>query len=35
LPRDGWRHEQYREGTVFLRTLATMSGGRFREVAGL
>jgi len=35
LPRDGWRHEQYREGTEFLRTLATMSGGRFREVAGL
>jgi hypothetical protein len=35
LPRDGWRHEQYREAVDFLRTLATMTGGRFREVSGL
>jgi hypothetical protein len=35
LPRDGARHEQYREETDFLRTLATMTGGQFREVAGL
>jgi len=34
LPRDGARHDQYREETDFLRTLATITGGSLREIAG-
>jgi hypothetical protein len=34
LPESGVRYEQYQENIDFLRRLASMTGGRFREIEG-